>query len=393
MQTQNKWSALVLKSWKGAISKPDRDELEHHRSVSTMKDEQFRRVTSPRWMINMLRGIHSFDREQSWNCVLARAGSLPESIQLPASKWRFNWTAAACLAGLLLLAVSIYYMLGKKSAAVADDDILTLPNKARLVWHDSTSFVLDEMQDGLLVKTGDAEVLKSNGVIYLKGPTLLKDTVAQINELILPEGSHYKLSLPDGTLVSMNASSRIRFPTQFSRDVRRVEIEGLGYLNIAKNPDVPFEVKLGKNYTVRALGTSFVVQSYADEKQSSVSLIEGSVAVNKYSASGNPTILSPLQKYISEGNMDTVIACPNIKSDVQALETGKFNLEKDLKSILRDIAKWYGVKLSFPKGIENPVLYGFVDRQQSLSSVLSYIQPSVKPKIRFFNNVIIVSKK
>lgn len=55
------------------------------------------------------------------------------------------------------------------------------------------------------------------------------------NELVIPRGGEYVLTLADGTLVCLNAGSKLRFPVQFSGITRKVELEGEGYFQVARN--------------------------------------------------------------------------------------------------------------------------------------------------------------
>ena len=58
-----------------------------------------------------------------------------------------------------------------------------------------------------------------------------------------PLGSRTKLTLPDGTLVWLNAGSRITYSQGFGVGNRKIELIGEGYFEVKRNEEVPFLVK------------------------------------------------------------------------------------------------------------------------------------------------------
>ena len=60
------------------------------------------------------------------------------------------------------------------------------------------------------------------------------------NMISTPKGGQYQLELPDGSLVWLNATSSIHFPTSFVGKERRVEITGEAYFEVAKNREHAF---------------------------------------------------------------------------------------------------------------------------------------------------------
>ena len=84
----------------------------------------------------------------------------------------------------------------------------------------------------------------------------MKDTFADIS-VEAPLGSKTKLYLPDGTLVWLNAGSRMTYSQGFGVDNRKVELEGEGYFEVKRNEKVPFFVKT-KDLQLQVLGLSLI---------------------------------------------------------------------------------------------------------------------------------------
>lgn len=98
--------------------------------------------------------------------------------------------------------------------------------------------------------------------------------------LTAPMGSTSRLTLPDGSVVWLNAGSTLRYSTNFSVDNRRVELQGEGYFEVAKHDGAEFTVKTN-GYDVTVKGTKFDVSAYADDPTVSTSLLQGKVMITK----------------------------------------------------------------------------------------------------------------
>ena len=113
---------------------------------------------------------------------------------------------------------------------------------------------------------------------YKSGEHGVKSSFADI-EIEAPQGSRTKLNLPDGTLVWLNAGSRIAYSQGFGVDGRSVKMSGEGYFEVKKNPELPFTVKT-ENLLVRDIGTKFNVRDYHEDAEAVVLLSEGKVVLN-----------------------------------------------------------------------------------------------------------------
>ncbi|HEX3008177.1 MAG TPA: FecR family protein, partial [Bacteroidales bacterium] len=63
-----------------------------------------------------------------------------------------------------------------------------------------------------------------------------------------PLGGRSELTLPDGSVVWLNAGSSIRYDNRFNERNRNLYLEGEGYFKVAKNKKLPFIVKTGFSF-------------------------------------------------------------------------------------------------------------------------------------------------
>jgi ferric-dicitrate binding protein FerR (iron transport regulator) len=131
---------------------------------------------------------------------------------------------------------------------------------------------------------------------YLGKNQVIKPDLS-FSELIVPMGSHALFTLSDGTIVTLNAGSKLKYDNHFGTKDRIVQLEGEGYFKVAKDANKPFTVKTS-HLDVRALGTEFNVKAYLNEKTIETTLVEGSIKIEQVNENGKvkETILKPNQK-------------------------------------------------------------------------------------------------
>ena len=139
----------------------------------------------------------------------------------------------------------------------------------------------------------------SSGILfYYLGKQGSVNTERSFSELVVPLGSQVQFFLSDGTEVTLNAGSTLKYDNLFGISDRIVQLEGEGYFKVTEDPDRPFIVKTPL-LNVIALGTEFNVKAYADEKTIETTLVKGSVKIEALDDISNNegTILEPNQKY------------------------------------------------------------------------------------------------
>ncbi len=143
-------------------------------------------------------------------------------------------------------------------------------------------------------------------VEYLFSPLNFSNTANQYNITETPRGSKSKIILADGTVVWLNAGSKLTYPVNFSKKERLVELEGEGFFEVKKNERKPFIVQ-ASDIKIKALGTSFNVKAYAEEGTIETTLVEGLVAIQK-EMEEEAILLKPNQKatFYKESNTEKV---------------------------------------------------------------------------------------
>ena len=116
-------------------------------------------------------------------------------------------------------------------------------------------------------------------------------------EIRAPYGARTEIGLPDGSTVWLNAGSKIKYMNVFNIDNREIQLNGEAYFKVAKNADLPFDVKTG-DLDIQALGTEFNVKSYDDEDIIETTLVEGKIAIKQGRKKKETIYLEPNQQAV-----------------------------------------------------------------------------------------------
>lgn len=123
------------------------------------------------------------------------------------------------------------------------------------------------------------------------------------NNILTKPGSKTQIKLPDGTLVTLNADSKLSYPDNFLGNTREVNLDGEAFFEVAHNAEKPFIVHT-KLMDIKVLGTVFDVRSYEEDNVSEASLLKGSIQVTLKNRKDEKIMLVPNEK-ISVSNLAT----------------------------------------------------------------------------------------
>jgi transmembrane sensor len=112
------------------------------------------------------------------------------------------------------------------------------------------------------------------------------------DEFIFAETHFIESTLPDGTMVSLNAGSTIQIREHFNVNERNVSLDGEAYFDVAHNKEKAFVIE-AEGLNIRVLGTSFYVNTNGDENTTEVVLVSGEV---KLEYNGKELLMKPGQK-------------------------------------------------------------------------------------------------
>jgi ferric-dicitrate binding protein FerR (iron transport regulator) len=168
----------------------------------------------------------------------------------------------------------------------------------------------------------------------------------QYSEIHVPYGQMSQLTLSDGTEVWLNSGTTLRYPDRFGEKSRSVEVKGEAYFKVAKMAEKPFTVN-STDLKIEVLGTSFNFSAYQEDNYSSVTLVEGSVAIED---NFGKTIsrLFPGQ-LATKDKSSNLLNIKEVKTvSYSAWTDGKIFFDDErLDQIAFKLERWFNVEISF----------------------------------------------
>lgn len=288
---------------------------------------------------------------------------------------RWGWAAASVF--LLVCAGTYLWQVTKTGAqpniaALASTEIGPGKTGAILTLANGRQVVLDSIGNGIIANENGTTISLNNGLLSYNA----KETAGKAvfyNTMRTPNGRQFQLVLPDNSKVWLNAGSAIKYPTVFNGKERRVEIQGEAYFEITKNARLPFKVSINESTEVEVLGTAFNINAYQNEEAVKTTLAEGSIRIKMNQQS---RILEPGQQAVSSGSEFDILNDADL-AKVLAWKNGIFNFDGlRLKEVMRQLERWYDIKVIYEKKVPDAGFYGEVDRNVSLPTILKFLQGS-----------------
>jgi transmembrane sensor len=294
-------------------------------------------------------------------------------------------SVAAIVFGVWFFNSSQYLVFSSQSLSVQSaNDIAPGKNRATLTLGDGRVIQLSEAKEGVVLSNASSFSYDDGSAIDDPASSDYKavNAAGSWNTVSTPKGGTYKVSLPDGTQVWLNAESTIKFPNRVRNGKRLVQLVGEAYFEVSKNKALPFYV-LSNNQRIEVLGTHFNVSVYPGDALATTTLLEGSITLNK-------TLLKPNQQAVLMGKGGLMIS--NVKaSDAIAWKDGDFIFKQEpLENIMKKVARWYDVDVAYQSDVSKHRFDGMVSRSKNLSSVLKMIELTGKVHFKVEGRRILV---
>ena len=244
-------------------------------------------------------------------------------------------------------------------------------DKATLTLEDGS---LISLEKGASFKTKNA---KSNGeqIVYQNAKS--NPSVIKYNYLTIPRGGQFFIKLSDGTQVSLNSESQLKYPVHFIEgETRKVElVYGEAYFDVSPSTNhkgAKFKV-LNNTQEIEVLGTEFNIKAYKDEVNIYTTLVEGKVVINTPNLK---QLLIPNQQSILDTQNNTLSVITVDVLEAISWKEGVFSfINKPLKDIMKVLSRWYDVDIIFEnKELESVEFIGTLNKNQSIDEVLSIMK-------------------
>ncbi len=192
-------------------------------------------------------------------------------------------------------------------------------------------------------------------------------------------------TLPDGSTVTINKNSSVKYDSDFSGDSRDVTLSGEAFFNVTPNKQKPFIISAGKA-TVTVVGTSFNVNS--SKEQTEVIVETGLVKVAKKMESVE---VRPKEKATVYSNKAQPVKADNDDKLYNYYRTKEFVCKNTpLSRLVNVLSTAYNVNIVIANDQLNDLPITTTFKDQTLEEILSVIKQTFGVTIeRNGNNIII----
>lgn len=339
---------------------------------------------------------HHFDEGEAFKKFLTAVDKKQSKKLIPQSLLKY----AAVFIGLVSLGLVTYQGLGYLqqpdssivNAKKADEERL---NKVVISLADGTKRVITADGSTELVDKGGHTIAKKQGqgLDFSHIDHDLNENLV-FNDIYIPYGQTFTITLSDGTKVWLNAGSRLKFPQNLNSTTqnRIVYLEGEAYFDVTKDAKRPFIVN-AENLDIKVLGTQFNVSAYKSDSSIATTLVEGSVNVYENSNPDTEVVLTPnYQASFSKENGTLTSQKVDTHIYTSWMENVLVIDNLSFEQILNKLERSYNVSIiNKAEGLKNEVYKGEFENER-LETILNTIASSTPFTYKIENNIITISK-
>ena len=202
---------------------------------------------------------------------------------------------------------------------------------------------------------------------------------------IVTTGKRKTVKLPDGSLITLEANSRLSYPGRFMGGTREVRLTGEAYFEVKPNHEKPFIVHTP--YVIATvLGTSFNVEAYPNGI-ARVVVTTGRVKVQTVNASNE------LQAVIINANQSVAynitineIEKRNAPEDAvyyKQRHSGKFSYAGvPIAKVIQEMERYYHTSVTLEKDMSGCVFYGYFQVNDHVDRALSLVALSLNATVK-----------
>ena len=265
--------------------------------------------------------------------------------------------------------------------------------------------VLSSDDQNLIIERDNSKEIESKKIIskinlIQKSDELIYDKNSSLKELVyhtlkVPYGKRFNVVFSDGSKVYLNSGSVIKYPVKFIENKKReVFLEGEAFFDVVENKNELFIVN-SNGINVEVYGTKFNVRNYAEDFNSDIVLVEGSVGIGN-SENLEKIILKPSFKgSVNKENLKVTTTKVNTKVYTSWIDGEIIFRNETFTQILKKLERLYNVTIiDNREKLSNEFFNASIDvENEDMEEVLNYFNKIYKIDYQIFDNKIIINKK
>ena len=216
-----------------------------------------------------------------------------------------------------------------------------------------------------------------------------------------PGGQKTKVTLPDKSIVWLNAKTTLKYATAFNDKQRNVYIDGEAFFDVTHDSERPFIVKTSV-FNIKVYGTTFNVKAYKNEGVIEATLVKGKITIQGLKVPGHENseiIVHPNEtfRYVKDlatykkadlpeaviknetkiRSEDPILVIePKVEvAPIVAWKDGKLSFKNESFSTLAyKLEQWFDVKIDFEDTAVQEIKFTGQFEKENINQVLKYLQ-------------------
>lgn len=381
---------IIGKSFREELSEEERMLLEKWLAVSENNRKQYARYQSETFLQRKRQEYAAIDWQSDYRNFLAkhqpskRRKSLRTMLKY-AAIWLLPLIGGITLWQWNHSGQDLTVVQNQPAGHIGTAPILTLANGKKIILTDSI---------GQNAISGADLNPERNTLTYLPATdSVIPEKVSEpiYNQLEIPRGAEYFLTLSDGTKIWLNSETVLRYPEAFQNKQREVFIEGEAYFQVKHDSLHPFIVYAAQS-RIEVLGTEFNVRSYRNETAIATTLVQGSVS-----------LISETQNLILHPGEQGCVTKADGQLTVREVDTYLYTAWKDsrfvfrntrMEDLLNTLVRWYDLTIFYQNSdIKNIRFSGDMSRMDNFQQLLNIIENNERVRFTVNNRTVTVSLK
>ncbi len=227
-----------------------------------------------------------------------------------------------------------------------------------------------------------ALVIVVAGVLYYIVSGGSSKDVAYTNEVTTSANERKTITLPDGSTVSLQPGSTLRYPETFREKERNVHLTGEAFFSVQHDQDRAFVVH-SEMINTTVLGTSFNMDARPD-RNAKVVVITGTVKVEKADDDDKEIVVNSHQGVVYN-RLTNELQKEDVSADARYYEQrqqGRFVYEgAAVKKVIEDMRRFYNTSIVLRDELQMCKFYGYINTTDSLEKALQMISMSLNAKV------------
>lgn len=285
---------------------------------------------------------------------------------------RILLVTSSVAAALLTISLFVYNSTDKivvPEKIVAENQPLIEPT---LILSDGQTINLADVND-IVDTQSDVKIQKNKKNQLSYNSTNSSFGTIQYNTILIPRMTIYNVILADGTVVTLNANSELKYPTTFNGEKREVFLKGEAYFNVTKS-DKQFVVRV-ENVSVTVYGTTFNINSY-NQNLIQTTLVQGSVGVSLDGSKEHKEVCLKPNQMAEINRVTNRVNVSEVNADRYTAWVDSFirNDNESVEHLLKSFSRWYGVEFEYGENIKTIKIEASFDGKRPLEEALQALE-------------------